>query len=42
VNIYEPRKGNIIKYMTFCGGINGEGVSKNKKIIKYIFVDLSI
>jgi len=36
----EP-KGNIMKYMTFCGGINGDGASKCKKKKKslIIFVD---
>jgi hypothetical protein len=30
--------GNIMKYMTFCGGINedGAGNSKKKNLIKYI------
>jgi len=32
----EPKKGNIVKYSTFCTGINGDGASKSKKIIKYI------
>jgi len=32
---YEPKKGNIVKYAAFCGGINGDGASKSKKIIKY-------
>jgi len=27
VNIYEPKKGNIMKYMTFCGGIKGDCAS---------------
>ena len=31
------KKGNIVKYTTFCGGINGDGASKSKKkIIQYI------
>jgi hypothetical protein len=38
VNIYEPKKGNIMKYMTFCGGIEGDCASKSKKKI-IIFVD---
>jgi hypothetical protein len=25
---YEPKKGNIEKYMAYCGGINGDGVNK--------------
>jgi len=29
---YEPKKGTIVKYRTFCGGINGDGASKFKKI----------
>ena len=24
------KKGNIMKYMTFCGGINGDCASKSK------------
>jgi len=31
------KKGNILKYTTFCTGISGDGASKSKKIIKYIF-----
>jgi len=30
------KKGNIVKYTTFCRGINGDGASKYKKIIQYI------
>ena len=30
------KKGNIVKYTTFCRGINGDGASKSKKIIQYI------
>jgi len=35
------KKGNIVKYTTFCRGINGDGVSKFKKsfnilLTKYI------
>ena len=30
------KKGNIVKYTTFCRGINGYGASKSKKIIQYI------
>ena len=30
------RKGNITKYMTFCGGINEDVARKCKKNIKYI------
>ena len=33
---YEPKKGNIVKYMTFCRGINGDGASKSKKFIQYV------
>jgi len=25
------KKGNIVKYTTFCRGINGDGASKSKK-----------
>jgi hypothetical protein len=31
------KKGNIKKYMAFSEGRNGDGVSKYKKNIKYIF-----
>ena len=27
------KKGNIMKHMTFCGGINGDCASKSKKKI---------
>jgi len=30
VNIYEPKKGNITKYITFCGGIKEDCASKSK------------
>ena len=31
------KEGNIVKYTTFCRGINGDGASKSKKkIIQYI------
>ena len=33
------RKDNIMIYMIFCGGINGDGVSKSKKKLLIIFVD---
>ena len=33
----DPKKDNIKQYMIFSGGINGDGVSKYKKIVKYIF-----
>jgi len=39
VNILWTKKGNIRRYMTFCGGINEDGERKSKKVIKYIFVD---
>ena len=26
----------VLKYTTFCRGINGDGARKSKKIIKYI------
>jgi hypothetical protein len=34
--LYEPRRVNIMKYTTFCGGINEDGERKSKIIIKYI------
>ena len=30
------KQGNIMKYVIFCGGINGDCASKSKKIINYI------
>jgi hypothetical protein len=36
MDILCTKKGNIRKYMTFCGGINGDGERKSKKIINYI------
>ena len=27
----DRKKGNTMKYMTFCGGINGDCASKSKK-----------
>jgi len=32
---YGPKKGNIVKYTTFCTGINGDGASKSKKKKKF-------
>ena len=29
------KNGNIVKYTTFCRGINGDGASKSKKITQY-------
>jgi len=34
----DPKKDNIKQYMIFSGGINGDGVSKYKEIIIYIFL----
>ena len=31
VNILLTKKGNIRKYMTFCGGINEDGDRKSRK-----------
>jgi len=36
VNIYETKKGNIMKYTTIRGGINEDSARKFKKIIKCI------
>jgi len=33
------QNGNIMKYMTFCGGINGDCASKYKINSKFLFVD---
>jgi hypothetical protein len=33
------KKGNIMKYMTFCGGISGNYAGKSKKKYLIIFVD---
>ena len=33
----QKKNGNVMKYMTFCRGINGDCASKSKKkIINYI------
>ena len=33
---YEPKSGNIMKYMASRRGINRDGASKSKKVIQYI------
>ena len=38
MNIYEPKKGNIMKYMTFFGGIKGGRTSKSKKKKKSLII----
>jgi hypothetical protein len=39
VNIYEPKKDNVMKYMTFCGEIKGDCARANLKKSLSIFAD---